>query len=247
MAGRVVSAMQSSSAINFAKLLLTIFNIVFLISGLAILVLGVWMHVELYRFIQLTTVYYDAAPYILIGIGSSILLVGCFGCMCTVKGHGSLLYLFSALLLVVFLVELGTAISTFVYKAHIEEGFSEGLSLAMEHYHDDMNKHYALDGIQIRFKCCGKYSYADWMNSNVTNQLQSKVPISCCIVVSCDPTNSRQIHQEGCMQKLSSFMGSNFSVVGGVAVAFGLLQLMGAMLSWCLGKNINKAKYEQVE
>ena len=39
------------------------------VSGLAILALGIWMKVQLHIYMELTTIYFDAAPYILIAVG----------------------------------------------------------------------------------------------------------------------------------------------------------------------------------
>lgn len=63
------------------------------ISGIAVLALGIWAKVELYIYMELSTVYYEEAPYILIGVGAVIVLIGSFGCCCTVKGHSVLLYM----------------------------------------------------------------------------------------------------------------------------------------------------------
>ena len=68
------------------------------VSGLAILAVGVQMKVKLHVYVELTTVYYDAAPYILIGVGCAIVLVGFLGCLCTVKGFPALLYIVSSTL-----------------------------------------------------------------------------------------------------------------------------------------------------
>jgi len=67
------------------------------VSGLAVLALGIWMKVSLHVYVELTTVYYDSAAYILIAVGCVIVLVGSLGCLCTVKGFTALLYLVSPL------------------------------------------------------------------------------------------------------------------------------------------------------
>jgi len=59
------------------------------------LALGIWMKVQLYMYMELTSVYYDAAPYLLIAVGSVIIVVGLLGCLCTVGGIPALLYLVS--------------------------------------------------------------------------------------------------------------------------------------------------------
>jgi len=63
----------------------------------AILALGVWMKYKLFVYVQLTTIYYDAAPYILIAVGCAIIIVGSLGCLCTFKGLPALLYIVSHL------------------------------------------------------------------------------------------------------------------------------------------------------
>lgn len=44
---------------------------------------------------ELSSIYYKEAPYVLIGIGAVIVLVGSLGCCCTVKGNAILLYMVS--------------------------------------------------------------------------------------------------------------------------------------------------------
>ena len=65
------------------------------VSGVAILGIGIWMKVELYMYMELTDVYYAEGPYIMIGIGIGIIVIGALGCCCTVKGKPVLLYMVS--------------------------------------------------------------------------------------------------------------------------------------------------------
>jgi len=252
MAGRIGSTLQSNPAITCMKFLLTIFNIIFWLSGVAILMLGIWMKLQLYMYMELTTVYFDAAPYVLIGIGSAIILFGSFGCLCTMKGHGRLLYLFVIILLLVFVVELATAVCTYIYRAKVESGFANGLYEAMHSYGEVQVKHIAVDGLQTGLKCCGKDSYKDWYNISWEKPglVEDMVPKSCCKEKDnpkCDRSGTEDIYSEGCFSKLALFMKSNFTMIGGIAVGFAFLQLLGAMLTCCLARNINKARYEQVD
>jgi len=252
MAGRVGSTLQTSPVVTCIKILLTFFNVVFWMSGLALLVLGVWMKVELYMYIELATVYFSSAPLILIGIGCGIILVGSCGCLCTVKGHGRLLYLYMLILLVVFILELMTAIGAFVSRAKVESGFENGLTQAMQSYSTVEGKRHAVDGLQIRMKCCGKAGYDDWYSIDWSHHgsLEHKVPISCCTQNTnhiCDQSGTTDIYTEGCFSKLQLFVENNFSIIGGVAIGFSFLQLFGAILTCCLARNINKASYERVK
>lgn len=62
-------------------------------SGLAILCAGIWMHVELHKYLELSTDFSNSAPYVLVGTGALILFIGTFACCCTLKGQPALLYM----------------------------------------------------------------------------------------------------------------------------------------------------------
>lgn len=63
------------------------------ITGIAILALGIWIKVDLYKYMELSSIYYKESPFILIGVGVVIVLVGSLGCCCTIKGNAILLYM----------------------------------------------------------------------------------------------------------------------------------------------------------
>lgn len=62
-------------------------------TGIAILALGIWTKVDLYKYMELSSIYYKDSPWILIAVGAVIVIVGSFGCCCTFKGNVVLLYL----------------------------------------------------------------------------------------------------------------------------------------------------------
>lgn len=51
------------------------------------------MEVELYKYMEMSTEFSGTAPYVLIGIGALIILIGSLACCCTVKGQPVLLYI----------------------------------------------------------------------------------------------------------------------------------------------------------
>lgn len=65
------------------------------ITGIAILALGIWTKVQLYMYMELSEDYYKEAPYVLIGVGAVIVVIGSLGCCCTAKGNACLLYMVS--------------------------------------------------------------------------------------------------------------------------------------------------------
>jgi hypothetical protein len=72
-----------------------VISVVQQLTGIVILAVGIWMAVELYKYMELSTEFSATAPYILIGTGVLIILVGSMACCCTVKGQPVLLYIVS--------------------------------------------------------------------------------------------------------------------------------------------------------
>lgn len=61
--------------------------------GIVILVLGIWIKVDFYKYMELFFIYYKDFLWILIVVGVVIVIVGLFGCCCIFKGNVVLLYL----------------------------------------------------------------------------------------------------------------------------------------------------------
>ncbi|KAJ3654431.1 hypothetical protein Zmor_013620 [Zophobas morio] len=235
--------LQTVAAMACMKSLLMIFNFVFWISGIAILAIGIWMEVELYKYMEMSTEFSGTAPYVLIGTGSLIILIGSLACCCTVKGQPVLLYVYGAFLAIVFVLELGAGISIFAYRTKLTEGFDKGLTQSMIDYRNN-SKDLAndFDLIQQTLHCCGKHGSMDWLNLSQS----TPIPESCCIKEHCNTEDAEQIYTEGCYTKVVEFLNSNIGIVAGAAVGIAFFPLVGVVLSCCLASVINKAKYEQM-
>ena len=67
------------------------------IIGASVLAVGIWTKVQLSQYFELTELYYEQAPYIMIGVGALILLVAIGGFYCTAKDKIALLYMVSVI------------------------------------------------------------------------------------------------------------------------------------------------------
>lgn len=104
----------------------------------------------------MSTEFSGTAPYVLIGIGALIILIGSLACCCTVKGQPVLLYIVSislkystpkeiywqffqygAFLAIIFVLELGAGISIYTYRTKLTAGFDKGLTQAMINYRNN--------------------------------------------------------------------------------------------------------------
>jgi len=234
--------LQTVAAMACMKTLLMLFNFVFWLTGIAILAVGIWMVVELYKYMELSTEFSATAPYVLIATGALIILVGSLACCCTVKGHPVLLYTYGAFLMVIFLLEISAGVSIYVYREKLLDGFGKGLNQSLASYNTDTEKASDFDLVQSTLHCCGNQKPSDWYTSPY-----KKVPQSCCKQQEgCETKNPEHIYNQGCFNKVVEFLNGNIGLVGGSAVGVAFFPLIGEILACCLAKNINKAKYEQM-
>ncbi|XP_069698201.1 tetraspanin-7-like [Periplaneta americana] len=232
--------LQTVAAMACMKTLLMLFNFVFWLTGIAILAVGIWMVVELYKYMELSTEFSATAPYVLIGTGALIILVGSLACCCTVKGQPVLLYIYGAFLMVIFMLEVSAGVSIYAYRTKLLEGFSKGLNQSLVLYGKDPEKANDFDVMQSTLHCCGNDSYNDWYSTPY-----KQIPPSCCIEPGCVPSPGN-IYEQGCYMKVVEFLNGNIGLVGGSALGVAFFPLVGVLLACCLAKNINKAKYEQM-
>jgi tetraspanin-7 len=233
--------LQTVAAMACMKTLLMLFNFVFWLTGIAILAVGIWMVVELYKYMELSTEFSASAPYVLIGTGALIILVGSLACCCTVKGQPVLLYIYGAFLMVIFLLEISAGISIYAYRDKLLDGFGKGLNQSLASYLTDQEKARDFDLMQTTLQCCGNQGYDDWYTSPY-----ERVPTSCCKQEGCNTEETDAIYVQGCFIKVVDFLKGNIGLVGGSAVGVAFFPLVGVILACCLAKNINKAKYEQM-
>ncbi|KAG8186134.1 hypothetical protein JTE90_022722 [Oedothorax gibbosus] len=238
--------LQTVAAVTFMKFLLLIFNFIFWAAGIALLCIGLWMKISLHYLLELSEEYNEMIPYVFMGTGAVILIVGFFACCCTVKGQPILLYILAGFFTLVFLLELTAGISGYIYRGKIEDGFKTGLNNSITLYGNGQLRDRDIDMLQKFLKCCGVDAYTDWYNKwgNET------VPQSCCRVPDkCQYSpveNTTDIYTEGCYIKVVDFVNRNLGALFGGAVGLAMFQLLGVMLACCLAKYVDKAKYEPV-
>ncbi|XP_066256795.1 tetraspanin-7-like [Euwallacea similis] len=233
--------LQTVAALACMKSLLMVFNFIFWVSGIAIFAIGIWMEIELYKYMEMSTEFSGTAPYVLIGTGALIILIGSLACCCTVKGQPVLLYVYGAFLAIVLVLELGAGISIFAYRSKLKEGFDKGLTDAIINYHNISNTQVSsdLDVIQKTLHCCGNHRAQDWLDHKLP------IPLSCCIKEGCNTEeDAHEIYNQGCYDKVVNFLDANIGIVAGAAVGIAFFPLLGVILSCCLASIITKTKYE---
>lgn len=186
-----------------AKAMLIIFNIIFWLSGCALLGVGIWLRIDhgILKVMQLSQInqedkVLDYAAYLIIAIGAFVFLVGFLGCCGAIKENKCCLGLYIFFLLIVMAAELAAGVLVLVYKDGIVGAIEGGLTkeIGEDNYvsKDDKGKYvYTTFGTGMNFAqtslmCCGVNGPADYTGSNYTKSATDTglefvdFPFTCC-------------------------------------------------------------------
>ncbi|CAG2112198.1 unnamed protein product [Medioppia subpectinata] len=252
-----------SGGMSCVKYLLFAFNLVFVIFGILLLYSGfkTIAKIDDYHLVL------EDAPHnvaiALVVVGFAIFAVAFLGCCGAIKENSCMLTSFSSIILVILLIELIGAGLIFAFKSKLRTAAEKGIDEAIKKYNtvengSDIN--IILDDIQKNMKCCGAANYTDWLeNKNVT---ADHYPDSCCenktavVVLNTTPAPSllnptpmtctaQFIHKDGCIGKLEDEIRSSVALLGGIAIAVAVIQLLGIIFACSLSRSIKK-EYEVV-
>ncbi|XP_030065643.1 tetraspanin-6 [Microcaecilia unicolor] len=246
--------LQTKPVITCLKSVLLIFSFIFWFTGVILLVVGVWGKVSLEVYFSLLNEQGTKVPFVLIGTGTVIVLLGTFGCFATCRGSTWMLKLYAMFLTIIFLVELVAAIVGFVFRHELKSSFKNSYKKAQNDYkHPQDASSRAVDTIQKNLHCCGVFNFTDWASSAYFEK--NGLPQSCCNLTSGSCTEDElknmtvaqgKVFNKGCFASVTLVMESNMSVVAGISFGIACFQLIGIFLACCLSHYITNNQYEMV-
>lgn len=232
---------------GFARCILVVFNIIFVLSGGGILGAGIWLKVDpdsvnIQKLISVDS--HDQAisstAYVLIGFGSVVFLVGFLGCLGGCKQWKWALALYIFFLVIIFIGEFSGGIMAAVYKSKVTDELSKTLKKSVAEYKNSSLIRQAWDDVQKTIHCCGVDSYTDYVKVAHFNTTVP-VPDSCChgntlnCRIEAMPSNTthsfKNLYNEGCLNTLQDQLKSNLSIIIGVAIGIAMIQLFGIILA----------------
>ncbi|XP_075969214.1 CD63 antigen-like [Anticarsia gemmatalis] len=239
--------MALGGGMSCVKYLLFCFNLVFAITGLIILIVGIKAEINSSPYIDLTdSNFYTSGPIVLIIVGVIVFIVAFFGCCGAVKENHCMIVTFSVFLLIIFVAELAVGIAGYVKHQDLENSIVTHLNSTIAKYNTDKDVTKTFDILQTDLQCCGINGPEDWAANNIT------LPNTCCAgqeiandkVVPCTP-DSEHFHKEGCLNKLVVYFKDIALVLGGVGLGVAIVQLLGVIFACCLARSI-RSQYETV-
>ncbi|XP_050310514.1 CD63 antigen-like isoform X1 [Anthonomus grandis grandis] len=172
--------MNLSCSSRMIKYLMFVFNLLFVISGIIIIAIGVTVKTVYTEYETFLSTQYFTLPNMLIATGVFIFIISFFGCCGAVRESWIMLGIFSILLCIIFIFEFASGIAGYVLKDQTADFLEKTLRENLDTYNVT---HGVWDLIQRSFDCCGVDSYDDW-KGRLNQSDPYTLPISCCPTVS---------------------------------------------------------------
>lgn len=244
------------TSMKCVKYLLFIFNLVFAITGLALIVVGGIIQGLYSQYLDFLGDQFFNTPILLVVVGCLIFIVTFFGCCGAIKEHYCMTMTFSCLLALIFLLEFGAGIAAYMLRTDVDKIVEDNMEKGLVNYgnaeYEGVTRTW--DIVQHELKCCGAQEYMDWKNTTY-GQNGDAVPDSCCItdadecgkgiITASSQEVTQRIYTNGCKDGFEKLIEENVAYIGSIGIGIALIQVIGVICACCLARTI-KNEYETV-
>lgn len=225
------------------KYLLFIFNLVFALCGLAVLIAGALTYanidkVDYYMDKVQSDVNVSASPIALIVVGSIVFIIAFYGCCGAIRESHCMIVTFAVFLLVILIIEIAIGIVAFVNRGgdSWERAINDSISDTFDRYdHGDETIDNEVNNLQHNLECCGVDGPQYWQGKVL------KPPNGCCVNPDglCENLAvGAQVFQIGCVEKLVELLNDIGLLLGALAIAVGVVEITGVVFALCLASSI---------
>ncbi|XP_014293114.1 CD151 antigen isoform X2 [Halyomorpha halys] len=176
---------------SFMKYAVFIINLIFWLSGLALIVLAVKLFTDPVFFISMpqSQFSYDVSAYLLISLGILLFIAGFFGCCGIVSESPLLLVLYFCVLLLVLVAEVSAGVWSYSYEDELKDLIKRSVKdTVINDYGKIESRTRAFDSVQTELHCCGADGPSDWISTEFKElrmyltlpEPEFKIPPSCC-------------------------------------------------------------------
>uniref|UniRef100_UPI00358EC803 CD63 antigen-like n=1 Tax=Myxine glutinosa TaxID=7769 RepID=UPI00358EC803 len=241
--------MVLEGGMKIVKYLLFVFNLLFWLSGLVLIIIGAVVQAKVGSSGELGHDVGSGAPILLIVVGSVIFIVAFFGCCGAVRESRCMLGTFIGLLVIILVVEIAAAIAAFVYKDRVKGLVDTELKKSLDSYPTKKKK--LIDDLQHDMQCCGAQGYKDYEDLPKWTT-KTDVPASCCLDMSNSTCNKgitlqppqvaeKSVYIRGCSNVVEEFLQTHLKWIAAVLLAIGIAQILGVVLACVLICGIHQA------
>lgn len=235
---------------SFIKTVMTIFNLLIFLCGVALLAVGIWVSVDGPSFLRIfgslssSVSQFVNVGYFLIAAGALLFVLGFLGCYGAQAESKCALMMFFIFLILIFIAEVAAAVVVLVYSNKSEEFFKKVMVPAIKKdYGSQKDFTQVWNSTMEGLKCCGFSNYTDFEDSPYYKE-HLAFPPYCCLhkdsrtTGNCTLQEAEKMNVQGCFKQLLHDIRTHSVTVGGVAAGIGGLELAATIVSMYLYCNL---------
>ncbi|XP_018411426.1 PREDICTED: tetraspanin-14 [Nanorana parkeri] len=147
------------------KYLLFSYNIIFWLSGMVLLGIGLWAWSEkgiLSDITKVTRLHGFDPVWLVLVVGVIMFTLGFAGCVGALRENICLLKFFCGAIVLIFFMELAVAVLAFLFQDWVRDRAKEFFENNIKAYRDDIDLQNLIDSLQKANHCCGAQGPDDW-------------------------------------------------------------------------------------
>jgi len=220
---------------DLMKDILIVFNLLFGIPGLALIILGAYAKIHADNYLNFLGDQYVNIPIFVVCVGGVIFVIAFLGCLGAKRRSPCMLNTFAAYLVIIILAEIGAGVAVYFLKGALKEEVTKNIKDGMKNFdkfgYEGVTKTWNL--MQEDVKCCGVAGPEDW----------KIVPDSCCVdsdLKGCASGENIEIYHKGCLQEFEDQFLSNIDIVAAIAIGICVFQIFGIFFACVVMKKDKK-------
>jgi len=237
---------------TLVKYLTFLFNFIFWLSGIGLIVAGAVVEIEYKNYIDFLGNQFLSAPILFIVTGCIIAVIGFFGCCGAIRESYCMIMTFAVLLAIVGILELAAGITSYVLRYDLENFLKTQIHNGMNLYRKNGSEGvtHSWNYMQQELQCCGLEKHWDWKNSTFYME-KPDLPDSCCRKET--PACARGIYEvenkavipeivfnQGCLKQFYEWVERHIAAISGIACSLVVIEVLGICFACCLSKSILK-------
>lgn len=227
------------------KYLLILFNLMFMITGLCIVIVGTSINEFYADYAHFLEDRFFSPSTWLVSLGMIIFFIAFLGCFGALRESTCLVTVFTIILGLIFCIEFFVGVSGYIMQKKLAGMLVHSLNETMHDYTTDNHAKITIDRLQSELECCGIIRPADWEGILAPVQMESfQVPESCCERFLSD-NRCIATYNRGCLPKLHFLIGESTLLLVATAISIAFMQLVGVMFAYSLGRMIRFQKSER--
>ncbi|EDW08622.1 CD63 antigen [Drosophila mojavensis] len=219
----------------FVKYVLFIFNILFVICGILLIVFGSLMVSEIKDLSSVDQTFTaNSVAIIILILGCAIFLVSFIGCCGAIRENVCGLTAYSIIMLGLFLCQIALIVYVWINHVQIRQSLDQVVQTIWDQRKTDG---LLMDTLQKSLKCCGLYKFSDY---------GTVYPASCCDSPSngtCSLTSV--LFKPGCKSAVDSLWDTNANIIKYAGLGVTAVELVAFIFACCLANQVRNNERRQ--